>query len=211
MAKKDSPKKQAGAKNPDEIIINEELTPDEAPSRKLSLIPFVVVIILIAVSILFYELNQYERATKAVIGGKAPSISLVNTQNFDVELSDYAGKVVIVNFWATWCKPCEEEIPSLVAMYSGFKKDDLVILAISIDKEKGPAEINNFAIAHNMDFQVLLDPRSSVGKRYGITGVPESFIIAKDGTIVKKFTGALDWTDPAVLALIQAELKKPAK
>lgn len=211
MAKKDNPKKQPAASNPDEIIIDGELTPDEAPSKKLSLIPFVIVIILIAISVIFYEQNQYNRATTAVMGGKAPAISLVNTQNFDVELSDYAGKVVIVNFWATWCKPCEEEIPSLVAMYNGFKNDDLVILAISIDKEKGPAEINNFAIAHNMNFQVLLDPKSGVGKRYGITGVPESFIISRQGVIVKKFTGALDWTDPGVLALIQSELKKPAK
>lgn len=184
---------------------------DEAKGGKKNILPFIIVLFLLGLGILYYESKQYERGMVAVIGQTAPPISLTNLQNYDVELSDYKGKVVIVNFWATWCPPCLEEIPSLVSLNNKFKKDDFVLLAVSIDNKIGVSDMTNFAIAHKMDFQILLDPTGGTAKRYGTSKIPESYVISKQGIIVKKYVGAIDWNNPEVLDLIKGELSKPAK
>ena len=205
-------KKENNPQKQDAPAGTENLVPDETKSGKKNIFPFIIAIILMGVGIFYYESKQYERGVTVVMMGQAaPPISLPNLQNYDVELSDYKGKVVIVNFWATWCPPCEEEIPSLVSLNNKFKKDDFVILAVSIDNTISATELTNFTIAHKMDFQVLLDPKGTTAKRYGTSKIPESYVISKTGNVVKKYVGAINWNDPEVVDLIKSELLKPAK
>ena len=194
--------------NPNNQNKQENLVPDEGKGGNKNILPFIIVLFLIGLGILYYESKQYQRGATAVIGQPAPPISLTNLQNYDVELSDYKGKVVIVNFWATWCPPCLEEIPSLVTLNNKFKKDDFVLLAVSIDNKIGVSDMTNFAIAHKMDFLILLDPTGNTAKRYGTFKIPESYIISKNGIVVKKYVGAINWNDPEVVDLIKSELSK---
>jgi len=112
-----------------------------------------------------------------------------------VSLSDYKGKVVFLNIWATWCPPCREEMPSMEKLYQKLKGEDFEILAVSIDV-LGARAVAPFMKEYKLSFPALLDPEGTVQRLYGTTAIPESFIIAKDGVIVSKVTGAKDWASP---------------
>lgn len=110
----------------------------------------------------------------------------------NVRLSDYRGKVVFLNIWATWCPPCREEMPSMESLYQRLKGRDFEMLAVSIDRE-GKNAVGPFAAKYGLTFPVLLDPESKTYRLYGLTGVPETFIIDKNGVIVNKIIGPQNW------------------
>ena len=109
-----------------------------------------------------------------------------------VKLSDYRGKVVFLNIWATWCPPCREEMPSMESLYRRLKGRPFEMLAVSIDRE-GEKAVRPFAAKYGLTFPVLLDPESKTYRLYGLTGVPETFIVDKNGMVVKKVIGAQYW------------------
>jgi len=143
-------------------------------------------------------------------GKPAPDFSLPDLDGKKVNLSDYLGKVVLVNIWATWCLPCVEEMPSMQKLYNEFKNDDFEILAVSIDVQ-GLEVVAPFMENHKLTFPALLDPQGTVKTPYGITGVPESFIIDKDGTLVKKIIGPLDWATPTVFQFFRDLIQNPSR
>jgi thiol-disulfide isomerase/thioredoxin len=124
-----------------------------------------------------------------------------------VSLSSYKGKVVIVNIWATWCPPCVAETPSLDKLYKMFKDEGLELLAVSVDKN-GKKVVEPFIKKKDLSFPVLLDPEGRVAGLYRTTGVPESFIVRKDGTLDNKIEGAINWTSPKVIEYFQKLLKE---
>jgi peroxiredoxin len=109
-----------------------------------------------------------------------------------VRLSDYRGKVVFLNIWATWCPPCREEMPSMESLYRRLKGRDFEMLAVSIDRE-GDKVVRPFAAKYGIMFPVLLDPDNKTSRLYGLSGVPESFIIDKNGVVINKIIGAQNW------------------
>lgn len=125
-------------------------------------------------------------------GSIAPDFTLENMRGEQVSLSQLRGKVVIVNFWATWCPPCKAEMPSMEALHQTFKDDDLVLLAINVEKE-GRKAVARFLQESPYSFPILLDTDSSVQNLYGVFQYPESFIIDRNGVIVKKVIGAVHW------------------
>lgn len=126
-------------------------------------------------------------------GDPAPDFQLTDLNGEMVSLSRFRGKVVFLNFWATWCPPCIEEIPSINELNRKIKRDDFVILAVNID-QTGRDDIKKFVHAKGMEFTVLLDPKSDVAAgKYGITGVPETFIIGRDGKIIERYIGPRNW------------------
>lgn len=127
----------------------------------------------------------------------ASDFSLPGLDGKQVKLSDYRGKVVLLNIWATWCLPCVEEMPSMQKLYNEFKGGDFEILAVSIDAQ-GREVVAPFMKNHKLTFPALLDPQGTIKTAYGLTGVPESFIIDKDGILIKKIVGPLDWATPAI-------------
>lgn len=122
-------------------------------------------------------------------------------------LRDLKGEVVVVNFWATWCKPCREEMPSMEVLYKNFEKDGLVVLAVSIDRVTTKKDIPPFVKGMSLTFPVLVDSWGQTDKRYKLMGVPETYIIDQEGILREKVIGPRDWTLLDNLKIITGLLK----
>ncbi len=127
----------------------------------------------------------------AQVGKPAPDFTLVDRQGKTWTLSELKGQVVFVNFWATWCAPCREEMPAMQELHEKLPKDTFKMLAI-LNKDD-PALADSFAAKIGITMPILDDQANTVGVLYGLTGVPETFIINKKGLIVRKFIGPHKW------------------
>ena len=137
----------------------------------------------------------------------APNISVVSLINGKtLKLSDLRGKVVLLNFWATWCPPCREEIPSMMKLNSFMTGKPFQMVAVSID-EGGKPLIESFFKETGFSLPTYLDESGASTKAYGITGVPESFIIDRQGLLVKKIIGGFSWDSPETVSLIEDLMK----
>ena len=119
---------------------------------------------------------------------EAPDFVLADLSGNPVQLSDFKGKMIILNFWATWCGPCREEIPFFVEMYKKHKDDGLMILGISLD-QAGVETVKHFADKYNMNYPVLLTDNQVHYVYGGIQAIPTSFIISRNGRVVNRFNG----------------------
>ena len=136
---------------------------------------------------------------------KAPDFSLKAVDGKTYRLSAYRGKAVLLNFWATWCPACREEMPSLVAMSRKFK-GKLQVLSVSIDSSEAP--LKEYLEKHPLPFPVLSDPNREVAfDLYAVFGLPATFLIDKNGNLVNRIYGAQEWTSPAMVNKIE-ELTK---
>jgi peroxiredoxin len=135
--------------------------------------------------------------SRVKVGSPAPNFTFPDLTGKKVNLSDYRGRVVFLNIWATWCPPCVDEMPSMEKLYNKFKSDQFEILAVSVDGQ-GQKVVAPFMERLNLTFPALLDTKSKIRNIYGVTGIPESFIIDKNGIIVKKVIGPRDWAKPDV-------------
>ncbi|HSC57577.1 MAG TPA: TlpA disulfide reductase family protein [Nitrospira sp.] len=142
-------------------------------------------------SIVWLQSSKYE---PLAVGKPAPDFSLADLNDKPYRLSDFRGKVVFLNFWATWCKPCREEMPSMEILNKNFEKDGLVILAVSIDRVTTTKDIPPFVKGMNLSFPVLIDSWGKTDKPYKRMGVPETFIIDQQGIIQEIVIGPRDWT-----------------
>lgn len=124
----------------------------------------------------------------------APGFSLPDLSGADVHLADYAGKMVLINFWATWCAPCVVEMPTLENLGKKLGEDGLVVLAVSLDVSD-TARVTDFVRGYGWQLPVLLDPLSTVGDAYSIRVMPTSYLIDRDGTILGRSFGARTWDD----------------
>lgn len=138
---------------------------------------------------------------------KAPDFSL-KMGGRTISLADCAGKVAILHFWATWCKPCLEEFPLFEKMHRGLKDKDAVFLPVSIDAKAGQGEIDAFAKKLGAGFPVYLARTGNVTDRYWTWGVPVTYFIDKKGWIVGRALGPRDWAGPEILNLIEGLLKE---
>jgi peroxiredoxin len=116
-----------------------------------------------------------------------------------VHLADYRGKVVLLNFWASWCGPCIQETPALVDLHH--ERPDLAILAISIDED--PGAYQRFLQRFHVDYTSVRDPDQKVAKIYGTDGWPETYIIDRNGILRRKVVGDPDWSSPEMRAFLQ--------
>lgn len=154
------------------------------------------------------EGKQAQKAAAAVTeGSMAPDFSVKDLSGKEVKLSSLKGNVVMVNFWATWCPPCKEEIPSLMKLEKAMAGKPFRMLAISIDEEGKPAVEKYFQSSGNL-LPAYLDSDGSVSRNYGITGVPETFILDKSGNIQKKIVGGMDWSAKDVISYLDELAKK---
>ena len=139
------------------------------------------------------------------VGSRAPGFEArtVDGSNRVRTLADYKGKVVVLNVWATWCKPCIYEMPSFERLHRQIADTDLVVVAVSIDDLVGADSVYRFARGLGVTFDILLDSTHAIDRAYQVTGYPETFVIARDGTIRKKYIGPLDWSSPANVTLVR--------
>lgn len=150
--------------------------------------------------------NNEQPRVKAVIGQPAPNFMLTDLHGKDWQLSDLHGKVVFINFWATWCPPCIKELPSMDGLNKRMSDTSFKMLAILYNDrpELGQSMVNKLGFT----FTVLIDPDSPTAKEYGLTGVPETYIIDTQGILREKFIGPYDWNSPASLKIIEKYLPK---
>lgn len=190
--------------------MSEESLADSAPivePRKRSRAVVVLTaaaILALVFGIVWMQSSKYEPLT---VGKVAPDFDLPDLEDNYVRLSDFRGKVVFLNFWATWCKPCREEMPSMEVLYRNFKQDGLVVLAVSIDRVTTKQEIPPFVKSLNLTFPVLIDSWGQTDKRYKLMGVPETYIIDQQGILREKVIGPRDWTRLDNLDMVSALLK----
>lgn len=140
------------------------------------------------------------------VGDLAPDFYLRDLHGETVRLSQFRGKVVLLNFWATWCGPCLIEMPALEQLYQRFGRKDFEILAISTDPQ-GAAVTRPFQRERGLTFPILHDPDMHVGLTYGVRTLPLSFMVDRRGVIRKKIFGARDWDSPEAHDLIRILMK----
>jgi len=140
----------------------------------------------------------------AVVGQAAPGFSLVDRQGRTWSLADLRGQVVFVNFWATWCPPCLKEMPAMENLYRSMQRDTFKMLAILYKDE--PEAADRLATRQKYTFPILVDPESRVGISYGLTGVPETFVIDREGVLREKFIGPVQWDAPAARQMLMKYL-----
>ena len=126
--------------------------------------------------------------------------------NRPLTLADFKGKVVFLNFWATWCEPCREEMPSMERLHLAYKDRGLVVLAVSLDSQDASV-VSPFVKKFGLTFPIGLDPKMAVRERYGVWAVPSTFLIDRNGKRVLFANGAREWDGKASHAVIESLLK----
>lgn len=135
------------------------------------------------------------------VGAPAPQFTLPDRQGNDWNLAELRGQVVFVNFWATWCPPCREEMPSMQRLADRMPKDKFKMLAVLNRDTLANADL--FIKKIGVTIPILNDMGNNVGQMYGITGLPETFIIDKKGVLREKFIGPAQWDSPQFVQMLQ--------
>ena len=139
------------------------------------------------------------------VGSKAPNFAArtVDGSGRVKTLDDYRGKVVVLNVWGTFCPPCIVEMPTFERLARDIADTNLAIVAVSIDDLVGADSVSSFAKGLGVTFEILLDSTHAIERAYQVTGYPETFVIARDGTIRKKRIGPENWASQANIILIR--------
>jgi len=176
----------------------------------MAVLIFVAVTVLVVILSLKLNDSAFKFSNQVAIKDNmpAPDFTFPGLDGKMVSLSDYKGKVVLLNIWATWCPPCVEEMPSMERLYQKFKGQNFEILAVSID-EPGLKAVAPFMKKSNLTFPALIDSEGAIKAVYGITGIPESFIIDKQGNLIKKIIGPVDWATRDIFRFFSEVIEKP--
>lgn len=138
------------------------------------------------------------------LGEEVPAFTLRKDDGQPVSLADFRGKIVVLNFWASWCGPCVDELPSLKQFAQKYSGDDLVVLGVSLDED--PDAYDEFIKKYAINFPNMRNPSHSVSDRYGTFKLPETYIISRDGHLLNKIIGPTDWSSPQMLDYVDSLL-----
>ena len=155
-----------------------------------------VTAVVILPAILLALSGCYSGTRPSRIGMAAPDFT-VRDANRTITLSQFKGQVVVLNFWATWCPPCIEEMPSLVQMQQRMKDKGVTVLAVSVDVDDG--SYRRFLRDHGVNLVSVRDGDQKSNSLYGTFKFPETYVIDRNGVVRRKFIGAVDWTEPEVI------------
>jgi peroxiredoxin len=145
-------------------------------------------------------LSACDRGAHPAQTGQAAPDFTVSDGTTSIHLASYRGKVVLLNFWATWCEPCLVELPSLLDLHHD--QPDLAILAVSIDED--PDAYSRFLVRRHVDLTTVRDPGQTAAKLYHSEAWPETYVIDRQGVIRRKFIGSQDWSSPEVRAYLKS-------
>jgi peroxiredoxin len=173
--------------------------------RKTNLLKLLVLAIIVAGAIFLALESRPPRPPQP--GDAAPDFTLPTLTEQPVSLRNYRGNVVIVNFWATWCPPCLEEIPSLKEFAERLRGLRVTVIGVSVDQDR-PA-LERFVAHAQLPFPIARDPDQAVASRYGTFKFPESYVIDSEGRIAQKIIGAIDWQDPRIISFV-SKLARPS-
>jgi thiol-disulfide isomerase/thioredoxin len=134
-------------------------------------------------------------------GDVAPGFDLPLLAGGRLALDSRQGKVTLVNFWATWCKPCEEEMPAMDRLHGMLRHEGFELLAIAVDENR--ADVAEFQARLGVSFPILLDPKQAISRQYQTTGFPESLLLDRQGRIVERYVGPREWDHPQYVERIR--------
>jgi peroxiredoxin len=165
-----------------------------------------------AVAIVFAACGG-DAAPRAVVavGAPVPSYSAEKTDGTPIALSDLKGQVVLLNIWATWCKPCRQEIPALETLHQRHRAAGLVVAGVSIDVDEDRKKVAEFAGALGASYAIWYDPDDRVSTTFLALGVPASYLIGRDGTLRWRHVGPITAEDGALNAALRTALEEPAQ
>jgi cytochrome c biogenesis protein CcmG/thiol:disulfide interchange protein DsbE len=180
--------------------------------RKIFFLSLFTILIIFSALSFSSEIKREDLFSKAGIqaiksGKKAPNFRLEDLKGKKVELKHFKGKVVFLNFWATWCGPCKEEMPSMEFLYNQFKEKDFVFLSISVDYA-GVKPVKEFIEKHRYTFPVLTDPKCEVLDLFEVKGIPTTLLIDKKGIMIGKAIGPKDWKRPELISILNLLIEK---
>lgn len=132
-----------------------------------------------------------------VAGDSAPGFEVTTDSGRKISEDSFGGRVLVLNFWATWCPPCISELPSLNAMAAELKASGVVVLGVSVDKDK--AAYDKFLKKVKLNFETSRDPGAEISSDYGTFKYPETYVISRDGKVLEKFIADQDWMAPQIL------------
>jgi cytochrome c biogenesis protein CcmG/thiol:disulfide interchange protein DsbE len=158
----------------------------------------------VAALIVLFVHPSYRNGTPSLHGQTASDFAL-QIDGKPAQLSDLRGKVVLLNFWASWCQPCVDEAPSLDALQKRIAPLGGTVLGVSVDDDRTAYE--NFLKTYSVDYPTYRDPSKQIPLSYGTTMYPETYVIDRDGKIDSKIVGPQDWTSPAMMAYLDSVLR----
>ena len=176
------------------------MTGRQEVAAKMGLLGFVTLFVV------FFS-QPHGQIRSPALGEAVPNFTLRQPDGQVVALSDYRGKIVLLNFWATWCAPCIEEMPSLNRLAERYAGKGLEIVAVSVDED--PAAYQDFLSKNQISFLTLRDPSRNTSERYGTFKLPESYLISRDGRLLQKIIGAADWTSSEMISYVESLLAAP--
>jgi cytochrome c biogenesis protein CcmG/thiol:disulfide interchange protein DsbE len=168
-------------------------------------------IVLLGGVLVFSMRSVGEKYEPLTVGSKAPDfkVKTLDATPATKTRASFKGQVVLLNLWATWCGPCRVEMPSIQKLHAQFADSGLHVVAISVDEEGKEQAIKEFTSSMGLTFEVLYNPSGDIQMAYQTAGLPETFLIGKDGKIRKRMLGGDDWSSPANQALVRAMLAEP--
>jgi len=156
--------------------------------KRLWMRTVILLLLLAAVGYTIYS-NFFTEKARVTVGSEAPDFVLTDLNGETHRLSDYRGKGVFLNFWGTWCKPCEKEMPYINRQYEVYKKQGVEVIAVNVGESK--LAVEKFAERFGLKFPIVIDRQDQVMNAYDIDPLPTTFLIDKNGEIVKVITGTM--------------------
>lgn len=157
--------------------------------RRLLIRSTILLILVAALGYTFYQNFFSDQTGMVKVGEKAPDFVLKDLNDQTVRLSDYRGKGVFLNFWGTYCPPCEKEMPYMENQYERFKELGVEILAVNVDEPE--LAVSKFVERHELSFPIPMDSKGAVMDAYGISPLPTTFLIDENGIVIQRLTGGM--------------------
>lgn len=146
-------------------------------------------IIALSIGYVFYTNFIQADTNRVEVGDRAPNFALMNMDGEKVELDDYRGEGVFLNFWGTYCPPCEEEMPYMENQYQLYEDEDIEILAVNVGENE--VTVDRFVNRYQLTFPILLDQNRDVLNAYGVNLLPATFLIDEQGEVIKRYIGGM--------------------
>jgi peroxiredoxin len=173
-------------------------------SRKMPVQTILVLAVALSMGTFMFSCTRNAEHKIIGVGDRAPEVRLQSVDGKTMSLADYRGKVVLVHFWATWCPPCVEEVPTLERFYQQVFGTDIEVLAISVDESD--EVLKAFLDKNKVHFPVLRDPGRSAAGSYGTLKFPETYVVGRDGMVRYKVIGPMDWSMRTNMEIVRSLL-----
>lgn len=167
---------------------------------------FLIALIALSTLILSYGIYNAVRDKTVNVGDRVPSFQVATSNGASIGSGGFGGDLLLINFWATWCAPCIQEMPSLQQFHQAYANRGVVVLGVNVDRNE--QTYRQFLQRSGISFPNTFDPKAELSSRFGTYKFPETYLINREGRVLEKFIGPETWTSPEVVARIERHLPK---